>query len=212
MDCVKKVINAGKETLNKVSDMIKLDKSKMLNLTNDSIKVGISTITVAASKNELSQKTITHDVASKLVGLAVYHIALSDRIEKLEASNEKLKKLNFSLTVKLTTMVLVSTALLSGIESLNNEKLMLELAGMAVGIAVHNMFISKFVDKTGTKGDARQMVDDWAIVLTISVATQLVMTRGNLNKTIANLTNPEALKNLISDILGRNVASAVDYA
>ena len=58
----------------------------------------------------------------------------------------------------------------------------------------------------------KQMVDDWAIVLTISVATQLIMTRGDLNKTIANLTNPEALKNLISDVLGRNVASAVDYA
>ena len=56
-------------------------------------------------------------------------------------------------------MVLVSTALLSGIESLNNEKLMLELAGMAVGIAVHNMFTSKFVDRTGTKGDVKQMVD-----------------------------------------------------
>ena len=212
MDCVKKVMNAGKNVLSKMTSIIKLNESRMTDLKNDSIKVGLSTAAVAFSQNKLSQKTVTHDIASKLVGLAVYHIVLADRVEKLEDSNEKLQKLNFSLTVKLTTMVLVSTALLSGIESLNNEKLMLELAGMAVGIAVHNMFTSKLVDRTGTKGDARQMVDDWAIVLTISVATQLVMTRGDLNKTLANLSNPTGFKNMISNILGRNVASAVDYA
>ena len=212
MDCVKKVMNAGKNVLSKMTSIVKLNESRMTDLKNDSIKVGLSTAAVAFSQNKLSQKTVTHDIASKLVGLAVYHIVLADRVEKLEDSNEKLQKLNFSLTVKLTTMVLVSTALLSGVESLNNEKLMLELAGMAVGIAVHNMFTSKLVDRTGTKGDARQMVDDWAIVLTISVATQLVMTRGDLNKTLANLSNPTGFKNMISNILGRNVASAVDYA
>lgn len=212
MDCVKKVMNAGKKALSKVTGMVRLDESRMTDLKNDLIKVGLSTAAVAFSQNKLSQKTVTYDIASKLAGLAVYHVVLADRVEKLEDSNEKLKKLNFSLTVKLTTMVLVSTALLSGVESLNNEKLMLELAGMAVGIAVHNMFTSKLVDRTGTKGDARQMVDDWAVVLTISVATQLVMTRGDLNKTLANLSNPTGLKIMISDILGRNVASTVDYA
>ena len=109
-------------------------------------------------------------------------------------------------------MVLVSTVLLSGVEGLKHDKLMLELAGMAVGIAVHNMFTSKFVDFVGAKGDAAQMIDDWAVVVTISVATQLVMNRGDVKQSLSNLLNPEAFKNMVSNILGRNVASVVDYA
>lgn len=227
MDCVKKVMNAGKKvmntgknvvtsvvnnTLTRVSNIVRLDDETMTSLKNDFIKVSLSTAAVALAQNNLNQRTVTHEIASRLAGLALYEIVLGKKVRELEASNEKLQKLNFSLTVKLSTMVLVSTLLLSGVEGLNSDKLMKELAGMAVGIAVHKMFTSKLVDRTGTKGDARQMVDDWAVVLTITVATHLVMTKGNLNKTLANLLNPTELKNLVSNILGRNVASVVDYA
>ena len=74
------------------------------------------------------------------------------------------------------------------------------------------MFTSKFVDFVGAKGDAAQMIDDWAVVVTISVATQLVMNRGNVRQSLSNLLNPVAFKNMVSNILGRNVASVVDYA
>ena len=131
MDCVKNVVNAGKKVMNagknavtsvvnntvvRVGDMLKLDEQRMTSLKNDFIKVSLSTAAVALAQNNLNQRTVTHEIASRLAGIAVYHVVLAKKVEQLEASNEKLQKLNFSLTVKLTTMVLVSTVLLSGVE------------------------------------------------------------------------------------------------
>lgn len=216
----KRVMNTGKNvvtsvvnnTLTRVSDIVRLDDETMTSLKNDFIKVSLSTAAVALAQNNLNQRTVTHEIASRLAGLALYEVVLGKKVRELEASNEKLQKLNFSLTVKLSTVVLVSTVLLSGVEGLSGDKLMKELAGMAVGIAVHNMVTSKFVNFVGAKGDAAQMIDDWAVVVTISVATQLVMNRGNVRQSLSNLLNPVAFKNMVSNILGRNIASVVDYA
>ena len=227
MNCVKSAMNAGKKVMNasknvvtsvvnntvvRVGNMLKLDEQRMTSLKNDFIKVSLSTIAVSLAQNKLSQKTVTHDIASRLAGLALYEVVLGKKVRELEASNEKLQKLNFSLTVKLSTMVLVSTVLLSGVEGLNSEKLMKELAGMALGVAVHNMVTSKLVNVVGATGDAAEMIDDWAVVVTISVATQLVMNNGNVMQSVNNLLNPVAFKNMVTNILGRNVASVVDYA
>lgn len=227
MDCVKSVMNAGKKVMNagknvvtsvvnntvvRVGNMLRLDEQRMTSLKNDFIKVSLSTAAVSLAQNKLSQKTVTHDIASRLAGIAVYHVVLARKVEQLEASSKKLQKLNFSLTVKLATMVLVSTVLLSGVEGLNNEKLMRELAGMALGVAVHNMVTSKLVNVIGATGDAAEMIDDWAVVVTISVATQLVMNNGNVMQSVNNLLNPVAFKNMVTNILGRNVGSVVDYS
>jgi len=193
MDCLNRLMDAGKSMVSKatsivpanVTSMVKLEKSRMMDFKNDLIKVGISSATVALFNNTFSQKTLTHEIGSNFAGLALYHVALAKKVEELEASYDILKKANFSLTVKLTVMTLVSNALLSGVNSFNTEQVMRNFVNLAAGIAVYSMVVSKLVDRLGLTGDKRQIAGDWAGVITITAVSELIKANGNINVALA---------------------------
>lgn len=216
MDCLNKIMDASKSTVNKVSDMVpdivKVDETRMINFKNDLIKVGLSTATAAFCNNTLTQRTLTHEIGSKYVGLALYYIALANKVEELEASQKILKKINFSFTVKITVVSLVSSAILSGFDKFNTENIMRDFFTLATGVAVYNMVVSKIVDRLGLTGDKHQIASDWAGVITISAVSELIKSNGNFNTMIKNFTDSKTFKNMVSNILGRNIASAIDYS
>ena len=220
MDCLSRLMEVGKSTVSKVSNMVptsamnmlQLDESRMVGLKNDLIKVGLSSVAVSFFNNTLTQRTLTHEIGCKFAGLALYHVALAKKVEEYEASHEMLKKVNFSLTVKLTVVSLVSTALLSGVGGFNAEQVMKDFVILAASVAVYSMVVSKLVAKLGLAGDKQQIAGDWAGVITITTVSELIKANGDLSATLTKLTNMTELKNMVSNILGRNLASAVDYS
>ena len=60
------------------------DEQRMTSLKNDFIKVSLSTAAVALAQNNLNQRTVTHEIASRLAGIAVYHVVLAKKLNNLK--------------------------------------------------------------------------------------------------------------------------------